>query len=98
MEPSFSKEAAQILKIKKTTLYTWAYRRQIPIVKVGSALRFRQSDLEKWLKSQARAGSWSYFNNEATLRISPHPDPERMTSDVLRLAIAEAEEQMKSRP
>ena len=28
-------------------------------------------------------------------RITPHPDPERMTSDELRLAIAEAEEQMK---
>jgi putative molybdopterin biosynthesis protein len=55
MEPLLTiEEAAQILKIKKTTLYTWAYRRQIPIVKVGSALRFRQSDLEEWLKDQSR--------------------------------------------
>jgi excisionase family DNA binding protein len=47
-------EAARALRVKKSTLYTWSYRRQIPSQKVGKALRFRQRDLESWLKSQAR--------------------------------------------
>ena len=47
-------EAAAFLKIKRTTLYTWAYRQQIPSQKVGRALRFRQSELEEWLNSQSR--------------------------------------------
>jgi len=57
-------EVARSLGVKKTTLYTWVYRHQIPSQKVGRLLRFRQSDLEIWLKSQALSGSWSYFNNE----------------------------------
>jgi excisionase family DNA binding protein len=48
-------EASRILKIKPATLYTWAYRRKIPSQKVGKALRFREKDLEVWLKTQARS-------------------------------------------
>jgi len=51
-------EASQILQIKPSTLYTWAYRRQIPSQKVGKSLRFRQEDLEAWLKAQARTIDW----------------------------------------
>jgi len=47
-------EAAEFLRVKKTTLYTWAYRRQIPSQKVGGALRFRRGDLDRWLKAQER--------------------------------------------
>ena len=47
-------EAAEFLRVKKTTLYTWAYRRQIPSQKVGGTLRFRRGDLDRWLKAQER--------------------------------------------
>jgi len=56
MEPLLTiKEAAEALRIKKSTLYTWAYRKQIPSQKVGRALRFRLEDLERWLKAQQRS-------------------------------------------
>ena len=48
------REAAAFLRIKPSTLYTWAYRRQIPSQKVGKALRFRPEVLERWLREQAR--------------------------------------------
>jgi len=51
-------EALKVLKVKKGTLYTWAYRRQIPSQKVGKALRFRRDDIEAWLKTQARSVEW----------------------------------------
>ena len=55
MEPLLTvEEAASFLKVKKSTLYTWAYRKQIPSQKVGKSLRFRCEDVEAWLKSQAR--------------------------------------------
>jgi len=57
-------ETAQVLRIKESTLYTWAYRRQIPSQKVGKALRFRQEDLEAWLKAQARPVDWSKETGE----------------------------------
>ena len=55
LEPLLTvEEAANLLRVKRNTLYTWAYRRQIPTQKVGKALRFQREDLEKWLKAQAR--------------------------------------------
>lgn len=47
-------EAASLLGIKLCTVYTWAYRRQIPSQKVGRLLKFSPSSLEKWLKEQER--------------------------------------------
>jgi excisionase family DNA binding protein len=47
-------EAANILRVKLNTLYTWSYRRQIPLLKVGKLLRFRRGDLESWLNAQSR--------------------------------------------
>jgi excisionase family DNA binding protein len=47
-------ETSRFLKIKPKTLYTWAYRGQIPVQKVGGALRFRESELTQWLASQSR--------------------------------------------
>jgi len=57
-------ETARILRIKESTLYTWAYRRQIPSQKVGKSLRFRREDLEAWLKAQARPVDWSKETEE----------------------------------
>ncbi len=40
-------EAAQMLGLKPSTLYQWAYERRIAYVKMGGALRFRLSAIEK---------------------------------------------------
>ncbi len=59
MEPLLTiDEASRVLRIKTSTLYTWAYRRQIPSQKVGKSLRFRREELEAWLKVQARGVDW----------------------------------------
>jgi excisionase family DNA binding protein len=41
------REAAAILGLKPVTLYQWAYERRIAFVKIGGALRFRLSTIEK---------------------------------------------------
>jgi excisionase family DNA binding protein len=65
MEPLLTiEEASRVLGVKKTTLYTWVYRHQIPSQKVHRLLRFRQSELEVWLKSQARAANRNYSDGE----------------------------------
>ncbi len=59
MEPLLTiGEASQVLRIKTSTLYTWAYRRQIPSQKVGKSLRFRREDIENGLRVQARPVEW----------------------------------------
>ncbi len=47
-------EAADLLGVKICTVYTWAYRRQIPSQKVGRLLKFSPSALQGWLKGQER--------------------------------------------
>jgi excisionase family DNA binding protein len=47
-------EAAALLGVRVTTLYTWSYRRQIPSQKVGRLLRFSPAALQGWLAHQAR--------------------------------------------
>lgn len=49
------REAAEMLGLKPSTLYQWAYERRIPVVKLfGRALRFRASDLQKLVTGSVR--------------------------------------------
>ena len=45
-------DVAAQLQIKKKTLYQWSYKGLIPFVKVGRLLRFRASEIERWLQTQ----------------------------------------------
>jgi excisionase family DNA binding protein len=45
-------EASKALAVELATIYTWVARRKIPFVKVGSALRFRPSALQAWLRER----------------------------------------------
>ncbi len=47
-------EAAALLGVRVSTLYTWAARRQVPVQRVGRSLRFSPAALSKWLAAQAR--------------------------------------------
>lgn len=47
-------EVAEMLGIQLSTVYNWTHKgkrghSKIPYIKVGACLRFRQSDIEKWL-------------------------------------------------
>ena len=47
------KEAARFLGLQPSTLDAWASRGtvKLPFAKLGGAVRYRQSDLEKFIKS-----------------------------------------------
>jgi excisionase family DNA binding protein len=52
------KEAAVFLAVSTSTLYGWVWQRRIPFVKVGRALRFEWTELQKFIqanRSHARA-------------------------------------------
>ncbi len=48
------KEVSDKLGIKLSTVYRWAWSRRISVVKVGSALRFRPSDIERLVREGFR--------------------------------------------
>jgi excisionase family DNA binding protein len=47
-------EAAGYLGIKPKTIYNLSSKGDIPKLKAGGALRFRRSDLDRWLKEGAK--------------------------------------------
>lgn len=48
------KEAAAYLNLSTSTLAVWrcTKRQELPFIKLGRAVRYRQTDLDKWLESQ----------------------------------------------
>ena len=43
-------QLSELLKIKKSTVYSWVYQRKIPYIKVGRLVRFDLSEIEIWIK------------------------------------------------
>lgn len=56
----------EILGIERSTLYAWTSRGLIPFIKVNGLLRFRESELLRWLKSKERGAMINY--SEEALR------------------------------
>lgn len=47
------KELAQTLRISEHTIRDWVYKRQIPVCRVLGRVRFRWSEIEKWLQERS---------------------------------------------
>jgi excisionase family DNA binding protein len=55
MEKLLSPEdVCELLGVEKSTLYSWTSRELIPFIKVNGLLRFRESEILKWLKLKER--------------------------------------------
>ncbi len=49
-------EMADLLGVKKSTIYQWTHQGFIPHVKLGNLVRFRVSAINKWIEKSATAG------------------------------------------
>ena len=47
-------EVSNKLKVKESTLRAWVFQRKIPCVRVGRLVRFRLSEIERWLTQENR--------------------------------------------
>ena len=60
-----AREIANYLGVSAETVLRWARRRQLPAFRLpGGAIRFREADLDSWLRERA-----------TTARGSSHPTP-----------------------
>ena len=57
-------QAATYLGVQKSTIYSWAWRRKIPSVKMGRRLLFDREDLDRIIQERKRG-------------IEPMPDQEQ---------------------
>ncbi len=56
-------ELAEYLKIAEKTLYGYAQKGTIPGIRIGSAWRFRKTDIENWLDDLRRLTEQSYYKS-----------------------------------
>ncbi len=47
-------DAARYLGVQRSTIYSWAWRRKIPSVKMGRRLLFDQEDLDRMIEAGKR--------------------------------------------
>ena len=45
-------ELAEVLSVKKSTIYQWVHIGLVPHIKVGRLLRFKEESIQKWLISR----------------------------------------------
>lgn len=46
------KEVASYLRVKDSTVYTWAQEGKLPAFRLGRLWRFRRADLDAWLENK----------------------------------------------
>jgi len=49
-------EMAALLNVPVSTIYKWTHEGFIPHVKLGRLVRFRATDVERWVEKRAVAG------------------------------------------
>ena len=49
-------EIAEYLNLKPSTIYQWTHQGFIPHIKIGNRVRFRMSQIEKWLERKTVNG------------------------------------------
>ena len=55
-------ELSEYLKVSVKTIYDWVHKKTIPFQKINRLLRFRPSEIEKWLSHQKENNHGNRFN------------------------------------
>jgi excisionase family DNA binding protein len=59
VDPLYDRTEAEVyIRVKRGTLASWAHHNRygLPFIKVGRLVRYRKSDLDKWLASRTQGG------------------------------------------
>jgi excisionase family DNA binding protein len=44
------RELAEMIRVSKSTISKWVSEKKIPFLKLGTCVRFNQSDIQRWLR------------------------------------------------
>ena len=67
-------EVAKYLRVSERTVYEWAQKGEIPAGKIGTAWRFKKSELEKWVNERLSASPLSAKGSNIHLETILSPD------------------------
>ena len=54
------KDVCELLQVSQALVYTWVHFGYMPHVKIGSLIRFKESELIRWVKNKEKKGRNSY--------------------------------------
>ena len=54
------KDLSELLQVSKSTIYQWTHTGFIPHYKIPKGVRFKVSEIEKWLHKRKRKGRNTY--------------------------------------
>lgn len=61
-------QLSELIKISRSTLYEWTHTGFIPHYKFPKGVRFRELEIEKWLRRRMKKGRVSYKVSTAFIR------------------------------
>jgi len=61
-------EVAQYLRVSERTVYDWAQKGEIPAGKIGTAWRFKKSDIINWVNERLSANDAKRKNEDITIK------------------------------
>lgn len=54
------KQLGELIQVSRSTIYKWVNMGFVPYFKLGTFVRFRESDIEKWLQKRHRKGRTTF--------------------------------------
>jgi excisionase family DNA binding protein len=79
-------QTADLLNCKRSTIYAWAKAGIIPHYKIGQLIRFKQQEIEEWLRGFKQEAS----KPTKTIQKFSGTKSDPNTDDIIRKAIDEA--------
>ncbi len=66
-------DVAELLQIKKTTVYKLVYEKRIPVLKISSKmLRFRKQDIDEWIQKCLHNTKQTITHTKQTITHTSH--------------------------
>lgn len=53
-------DVCELLQVSKSLVYKWVHMDFIPYIKIGTCVRFKQSNVERWLRRKECKGKAKY--------------------------------------
>ena len=53
-------DLCELLQVKKPLIYKWVHYGFVPYIKIGGILRFKESQVDKWIRNREKRGRCMY--------------------------------------
>lgn len=66
-----AKQVSELIEVQPSTIYQWVHLGLIPYVKLGKCVRFKKTELFRWIEKNLRKERVSFKSAEKALRRLP---------------------------